>query len=113
MGRKIMNRIIAVLLLALIATTCNAFAPSPRAPVDTCLAAMGQGSGKASAQQAQFTRGGKNSWAFEVESMYVDTSKPNKYNSNKRVPIKKTTKKGQEKSSNAFLNWLAKTNFQF
>lgn len=65
-----MNKVFSVLLLLVVATICSAFTPVTPSPrlTNTCL----------NARLNRFLRGGKGSWEFEDETMYVEEPAPKK-----------------------------------
>ena len=90
-----MNSIVASLLLALVlAVSCQAFAPSG----SSNRAAMTTSTSLFDSNPNAMYRGGKRSWEFELETMYVEEPKK-KVVVKKNVPKKPVAKKPAFKSS--------------
>lgn len=72
--------VFSTLLLLLAIAACMAFAPSTQSPSSTALFGLNNA----------YARGGKNSWEFENETMYVEEPKktPVKAVAAKKAPVK-------------------------
>ena len=81
--------IFSILFALLIATVCQAFAPATQTRATTSLSAK--------KIDNAYTRGGKPSWVFEQETMYVEAPKktvPKKTAPKKKVVAAKSTQYG-------------------
>lgn len=86
--------ILSTLLLLVAITACMAFAPTTQSRASTSLFGLNNA----------YTRGGKNSWEFENETMYVEEPKkaakaPVKAAAAKKAPVKAAAAKAPVKAA--------------
>ena len=100
------NAILSVLIVAFLAAVGHAFAPvSPSARSGTSLNAFIKGK-KLDISSNAYARGGKPSWVFEDETIYVEEPKKP---GNKKVASKKTTAKKAVKKEAKFESFAPST----
>jgi hypothetical protein len=88
-----MNSVISCLLLVLLAaTTCSAFSPVATSRASTSLNNFLDGS-PIDPKTNAYSRGGKNSWEFETESMFIEEPKQAKVALKKKIVAKKSVTK--------------------
>merc|ERR1712032_442578 len=86
------NSVLSLLIVALVASMCNAFSPAAGfSRSETALSAF-EGK-KLDISRNAYARGGKASWEFELDTMYVEEPKPKE----KKV-VKKAAKKPAKKN---------------
>ena len=91
--------VFSVLFALLVATMCQAFAPAAQSRASTSLNA-----GPLRPDQNAYARGGKPSWIFEQETMFVEEPAPKKKKTvaKKAAPKKAAAKKAAGAPKNPF-----------